>query len=75
MKNCNIIHWSLAIIGVLLLICGVLDKYMHQGLFNVNVPSNFIHLANSFFLFAIASKLLCGCGCGCKDDKCDTDKK
>ncbi len=74
-NKCYIMHCLLAIIGFVLLVFFVLGTFFVHNLFSVNNPIFFLHVANSFFLMAIVSKVLCNCNCCCKDEKCDSDKK
>jgi len=70
--KCQCIHWSILILGVVLLICALLDLFFIPNLFGVKHAISFVHAASSFFLFAIASKSICGC---CKEGQCSVDKK
>ncbi len=70
MKKCSILHWSLAIIGVILLVFFIIGTYISNDFLGVKNSIFFLHSANSFLLLCIVSKLLCGCNC-----KNDAEKK
>ena len=70
--KCRFIHWAIMILGVALLICALIDLFIKPDFLGVKHAISFVHAASSLFLFAIASKLICGC---CKEGQCDVDKK
>ena len=59
--KCHFFHWVIVIIGVVFLICAFIDMYFIAEFLRVKHVINFVILANSFFLLAIASKFMCGC--------------
>jgi hypothetical protein len=74
--KCCWIHVSLAIIGVLFFIGGVISYLFVKQFLGVDHPIHFFIVGNSFVLLAIVSKLLCKCNCCCcKDEKCETETK
>jgi len=70
--KCRFIHWAILILGAAFLICALLGMFFIPDFLGVKHAISFVHVASSLFLFAIASKLICGC---CKDGQCNVDKK
>jgi len=73
-SKCYILHCLLAIIGLVLLILAFIGIYFVPNLLGVRNPIFFLHVANSFFLMSIVSRLLCSCSFN-KDENCDKEKK
>ena len=70
--KCRFIHWTILILGAAFLICAFLNMFFIPDLLGVKHAISFVETASCLFLFAIASKLICGC---CKEGQCSVDKK
>ena len=59
--KCHFFHWMILTIGVASLVCAAISRFWVPGFLGIIHTVNLVHLANSFFLLAIASKFMCGC--------------